>query len=354
MKKNVIIVLIFTVFIVITSIIFIYLISGKHKTKPIINNEFLIIYNDGTIPGTTYEIYIDKEFNIEIKETRHCSAVDCYERGPKVYNISYSNKNKESLKKYIENLFSTEDDNVLEIDSYYTKDGYELSEYQVLVLESIIADDEDMFAIEVEPYKYRVDYEHYLYSCSIYLKENDDIKVIEYDDDLKINKSFFLDFKYENMLKVKNFINDQFINTNKNYMNINILNDDELRIMESIVYNNEYYMDNYDDTESNELVFEVHSNRLNCPTVSLEIYSNNTYKYKYGIKFNGDVLVNTGTYTYDIQKILNNIDNYEDNNRGVYLLETKSGQTHILYDNNVELKEFLNEINIVLDKCMEY
>ena len=103
--------------------------------------------------------------------------------------------------------------------------------------------------------------------------------------------------------------------------------------------------------ENDHFLFEVYSDRLNCPTVNLKVYDDGSYRY---YKINNRY--EEGKYTYNISKILNNLDQYDVpiNNIGPFILKDNSGNTYVLYDNNIELKEFLKSININLDECMSF
>lgn len=105
------------------------------------------------------------------------------------------------------------------------------------------------------------------------------------------------------------------------------------------------------EKNNRELYFSIQSNRLNCSTVVLNVYKNKTYEYVYEIVSENKTNSLSGTFKYDVQKIINNASNYQENDRGPYTLKINNTNIITLYDNNKELKEFLDEININLDTC---
>jgi len=131
------------------------------------------------------------------------------------------------------------------------------------------------------------------------------------------------------------------------------LEEKELIVIESIIYNNEEYLNEINKLEN--LIFDVHSSRFNCLTVSLNVYNDNTYRYIYTYGINGEKpKYKEGIYTYDVSKLLTNINNYDipEKNIGPFIL-TMNDKSYEIYDNNIELQEFLQSISINLDKCLD-
>ena len=98
--------------------------------------------------------------------------------------------------------------------------------------------------------------------------------------------------------------------------------------------------DSFKDDNKN-LIFSIRSSRVNCYTNELRVYDDNTYTFG---KSNGN-------YDYDVYKILNNIDNYSPNEHGPFILKDSNDKKYYLYDNNVELNEFIKTIDVFLDTC---
>ena len=61
----------------------------------------------------------------------------------------------------------------------------------------------------------------------------------------------------------------------------------------------------------------------------------------------------TGSYNYDISKLISNINNYEDNDIGPYYIKAYNGESYTTYNTNKELQDLLKELNIQLEKCLE-
>lgn len=106
--------------------------------------------------------------------------------------------------------------------------------------------------------------------------------------------------------------------------------------------------------KESDLVLEIQSNRLNCPTPLLKLYSDNTYEYHYTYNTDGNILIpKSGTYNYDISLILDSVDKYPELDTGPYVLTDESGVKYSVYDNNLELTDLLSEIGLNLDQCLE-
>ena len=120
---------------------------------------------------------------------------------------------------------------------------------------------------------------------------------------------------------------------NDNNGNItSIVNDEEI----------DYSVLKEDVVSNKKLVFSIYSARVNCYTISLYVYDDNTYQF-------GNVW---GKYSYDVLKILNNIDKYDENDHGPFILTDSNNKEFWLYDNNIELIDFLESIDVSLDTCM--
>lgn len=93
-----------------------------------------------------------------------------------------------------------------------------------------------------------------------------------------------------------------------------------------------------------ELLYVLQSRSIDCETTSLEIYSNNTYKYYYK---NNEY--KKGKFNENIKEIINNLDkdNYS------YSIVNYS-INDIEYYTSEELENFLNKYEINLNTCLLY
>jgi len=238
----------------------------------------------------------------------------------------------------------------------------------IFVLLIIIIITGSILLINKDNYIYKITYNDDTIPGNIYnilIYDNYDIKVekqplcstkecIEGNYTLS-KENFNVIFNIENKKIVKQIIETLFKNKNNNEIELTYydLNKEQLIVIESIIYNNEKYLEEI--TNPRKLLFEVHSSRINCPTVSLNVYDDNTYRYTYTYGINGEKpKYIEGIYSYDISKLIQNINNYNipENNIGPFLL-TISDKNYEVYDNNLELQAFLQSININLDKCLE-
>lgn len=347
--------------IIISMIILIVLLIGLGITFFLLNRnsnnkyKYIILYNDGNIPGNNYEIYINKDYSIKLIDQPGCSTIECmegtYYPEAETYELDFSETNKETLKTFLEDLFKEQETNKLNIDDIY------LTEYQENVISSITLKNEKWFQVNAENYKYLIQYENEEYGYYIYFKEND-IKVnkLEFNGDYEITniESYNVEFSSENNILI-NELKDNIFSINDSmvyYVTKDEISKKELNIIEAIANNDETLINK--ETESKELLFSIQStSRVNCLTGELKVYNDNTYSYVTGFTEEGEV-TSVGNYTYDVNKILSNLDSSESNEHQPFTLITKDNKTYSIYDNNKYLQEFVSEIGVYLDNCVSY
>ena len=305
----------------------------------------LTYYDDGE-PGSKYEISIYND-KIGIVETHFCSAVDC-ESNTEKYEYKYSKENMEKLIKFVKGL------NIKLLGDIEEKD---LNDYQNDVIRGITLG-ENFFEIAVEEYNYKIEYsETKNLSYNIHFKNDGSIvvKKIKTNDDYDITDidTYNINFKSKNMEVLNNYAKELFKNEKENVIYKNsTLYKDEKNIMQSIIKNDETYLKNINDEA--KLSFIISYNGINCETPILRLYDDNTYEYFYTMSFDDKPLIpKMGTYNYDISKIIDNIDKYEENQFGPYSIIDADGNSYTTYNSNVELNEFLNSIDIKLEMCTE-
>lgn len=307
---------------------------------------YSIVYFDDMDPGSKSNIKISKN-EVEIITTTSCSALDCDTKHQKeVFN--YSNVNIEKLINFIDNNFST---NNVEVHDD------ELTDYQKDVIQGLLLN-EYFFEINVEEYKYKVEYrknDNEVYY--IYLKNDSSILVKKAT--INNNYEFFgvdtysLDFSSEKLKIIGDYIKKEadYKKTNILYKSA-FLKKDEVNIFNSIVNRNESYLTNIE--KEAKLIYTISYNGINCQTPLLYLYSDNTYEYYDRISFGTEVeKPKIGVYYYDINKIIKNIDKYEKNSAGPYYIKEAYGKTYVTYDTNIDLQDFLKSLNIELTKCVE-
>lgn len=306
---------------------------------------YTLTYDDMGEPGSNskIEIYNDK---VEITTTRFCSALDCesttYEKS---YNYSKENMNK--LKKYIKKNFSKK---------YIELSYNELTDEQYEVIQGVLLG-EGFFEIAIEEYKYKIEYtkdDNLTYI--IYFKNNNSIlvkklNISEYDI-TNIN-TYSLKFSKKGINKLNDYIKKEVKEENSSVIyKSSTLRKDEINIFKSIEENDESYLTKMVD--DSELIYTISYNGINCPTPVLYLYSDNSYEFYYTFSTSEEELIpKTGTYNYDITKIIKNIDKYEENKFGPYTIKEVSGKDYITYNTNTELQEFLNTLDITLEMCLE-
>lgn len=328
--------------------IFWLLIRPSNEEKDNIN--YTLTYFDDGIPGSKSEIniYDDK---VEIIKTGFCSAVECLEGEkepkPQKEEFNYSEENMAKLVKFISANFA----NNTEI---HDKD---LSEHQKEVITGLLIS-ENFFEVNVEDYKYKMEYSQTdSLTYDVYFKEDGSIlvKKLNINDDYDIVKiaTYSLNFSQDNLNILNEYIVSEIKKENSNIIyKSSTLKKDEINIIKSITQNNASYLENIDNEA--KLLYTISYNGLNCMSPVLYLYSDNTYEYYYTFGSSNEKLIpKTGTYDYDVNSIINNIDKYEENLFGPYYIKDAKGNNYTTYNSNIELQELLSSIGVTLEKCLE-
>lgn len=306
-----------------------------------------ITYYDDLTPGSKYEISV-QDNGVEITKTSFCSYVNCSPKTEKeIFN--YSKENIEKLKTFINNNFSN---------NYYIElNDNELTERQKEVIQGLLLG-EYFFETNVEEYKYKIEYsKNDSLTYDIYFKNDNSILVkklkINSDYDIVSVNTYSLNFSQKNKNILFDYVEKEVKKENNNIIyKYSTLQKDEINIFNSITENNEAYLNNIESKA--KLTYTISYNGINCPTPTLYLYSDNTYEYYYTFDTDNEKLIpKTGTYNYDITKIINNIDKYEENSFGPYSIKEENGKNYTTYNTNTELQELLTSIDITLEKCLE-
>lgn len=316
------------------------------KDKPKIQEkyEYRITYYDDYIPGSQSDIKIYED-KIVIETTHYCSALDCNSStSTETYN--YSIENIDKLKDFIDNNFYSRD---------FEISRHNLNEREYEVITGILLG-EKFFELAIEDYEYKIEYsKNDRTSYDIYFKKNNSILVkksnINSDYDITNIQTYKLNFKKENINKLFDYVKKESKKEHETVINkYSTLQKDEINIFKSIEENDESYLD---DAEEVTLLYTITYNGINCPTPTLYLYSDNTYEYYYTFGYGNKKLTPiTGEYNYDMNKLIENINNYKPDSIGPYNIKTET-RTYTTYSTNEELKELLDTIGIELEKCTE-
>lgn len=301
-----------------------------------------LVYHDNGIPGSSYNVFVYND-KVEMSKTTFCSALDCEPTESNVENLNFSQENINKLINFIEEHLYIEKYGKGEYD-YINFNDYERDVIVGLTL------DECFFELAYETYEYRLIYS---YSddieYSFYFKDDNRIiakklDVVEEFEDYKIS-TYEIKFSDESMKVLFDFVKkdgDKEISKSSNIYK------DEVHIFNSLVKNDESYLKNNDNGV--KLAYEISYNGLNCPTPVVRLYSDNTYEYY--DSYSVDDGIKTGVYNYDMNMIINNINQYKKNSFGSYIIKDSSGREYVTYNTNVELNEFLNLIGVKLNMCL--
>ncbi len=346
-KKIVLIILIVTLFLIIVGIVG-FIVYDKYNKKVSEKDAvvYKLIYYDNYEPGSKHEININDD-NIEIITTNYCSVLNCKPKTNKE-TFKYSKENMDKLKIFFTNNFSN---NNIEFN------GNDLTNRQKEVIEGLLLG-EYFFEVNVEEYKYKMEYKkNEELSYVIYFKDDKSVlvKKLKNNNDYDIVKvdTYVLNFSKENLNILNNYIEKKVKDENSNVIHkYSTLQKDEINIFNSIVENDESYLNNIEDEA--KLSYTISYIGINCPTPTLYLYSDNTYEYFYTFGIDNEKLIpKTGIYNYDITKIINNIKKYKENPTGPYYIKDSNGNKYKTYITNVELQEFLKSLDITLEKCLE-
>ena len=264
-----------------------------------------------------------------------CIKAPCDPR-QNIYTLNFSEENINKVKNFIYELFEEKNNNVININFDDFNDN------DLNILKAIMQNNESY--LEKDDKKY-----------TLIIDERDKYILNIFDDKIHVHsivhlkcgmdcdpaeEEYVLNFSEENINKVKNFIFELYEEKDSNEININFddFNDNDLNILKAIMQNNESYL----APTQKSIYFTLQSQRVNCLTSKLYVYNDNTYEFE-----------NTsGKFNYNVNAIIGNASKYEDDNKGPYVLTISDGTEIKLYSNNIELNEFISEINVPLDSCM--
>lgn len=305
-----------------------------------INYEFIYYKED-----SRYDIKFRQKI-LKIVKYEKCEECDEEEFKEKEYH--YSEENIKKLDEFILNNLNIKNN----------KEIYEneLDYYEKKVLDSILLG-EKFFEINVEKYQYKLDYrKNKNIGYVFYFKDNKKIigKKLKINDDYNIVDihTYEINFSEKNTDLIYEYMEELSKEEESKSIYKTSIYKDEEAIINSLINNDELYMLN---SSNIKLLYEFSYEGLNCMTPILRLYDNNTYEYYYTYTTNEqkELIPKVGSYNYDVKNIINNIDKYERNKYGMYIIEDNLNNEYITYSSNKELKEFLESINVKLSTCLE-
>ena len=324
-----------------------YIVCTESKKSTPNNFKYEIIYEDMQIPGSKYEIKINKNV-VNVKTTNYCSYIDCSPTTEEE-NYVYSNKNAIQLMNFIKENFGL-DKKKIEVHKS------SLSNYQLKIITDIIWG-EKHFELDIEPYEYLLLYEeNELTSYYTYFKKNNTILVkrvngSEYNDEIYIT-TYKINFNNNNKKILFDYIKSQDLDEdNILYKNLPLYKN-EKNIIKAIIENEENYLTNYD--KDPKLLYVINYDGINCPTPELRLYDDNTYELYDTFSTSGNVTPKVGTYNYDIDKIIKNSSSNSSSNynseAGPFIITDKDGKKYTIF-NNDELMNFFKSIDVSITRC---
>lgn len=336
--------------------IFIHLLYNKSSYKKDVEEDkviYQLLYYDDAIHGSKHDISIIKN-KITIDTIHFCSATDCGELDKTTKEMNYSNESIKKLIQFIENNFLDKNKDNKEIVIY----EWNLNEREKEIFRGLFLG-EYFFETSIEEYKYKLEYsKSNSLTYDVYFKNNGSIivKKLTINNDYNITniKTYTLKFSKRHLKILNNYIKKEIQDTNDSnivYKN-STLKKDEIKIIASIVENNESYLDDIkDDTK---LIYTISYSGINCLTPVLYLYDDNTYEYYY--TFNTDeapLIPKTGYYNYDVQKIIDNINGHKEDKYGVYTILDRDGKSYTTNSSNIKLQELIKQLGINFEQCLK-
>jgi len=284
-------------------------------------SEYIINYQKNDNLNLSYLISINKDYDITVVvNSENESQVSPTLNNE--YNFNFSDENKELLKEYLKKVFKNKKTNTIKLTEK------KVDKNDLKIIKSIINNNE-----------------LHMYT--------DEFKIIYKDRNCNMLHDLYINNEYVCSLNCHS-VENTFIklSNGEEYPLEMILTEDILDIEELKEEGLRYRV--IKEKIEKKLVFKINFGGLNCITPNLFVYDDNTYKIGYTIsesETNSETI--KGIYEYDVNKIIENINNYESGKIGPYYITDSDGNTYTTYDTNVELKEFLNSINVNLETCMK-
>lgn len=301
---------------------------------------FILIVNDSYKYKITYE---DKQYTYEIKVyekiikvyQKECNIEPCDKVKINEYKIDFMREDMNRLYDYLDNLIY----NNREITIKYE----DLDTESFPIFNSIINNNSELL-----DYNHKIEYIDNQVSYNIYIDNDYNIKVLTSCNDISCKKNYQVIFNEENKKYIKEYLEKNIFNTTNNIsINSNNTNKETLNILNSIIMNSEEDLNNI---TTNNISYKIKYFGVNCETSLLELYNDNTYKYIYGYdEKNNEYLSKTGTYNFDIDKIL--VDNIDIIKSEYYQIISKDNIKYLISTNNIEINRLLNTLNINLKTC---
>lgn len=301
---------------------------------------FILIVNDSYKYKITYE---DKQYTYEIKVyekiikvyQKECNIEPCDKVKINEYKIDFMREDMNRLYDYLDNLIY----NNREITIKYE----DLDTESFPIFNSIINNNSELL-----DYNHKIEYIDNKVSYNIYIDNNYNIKVLTLCSDISCKNNYQVIFNEENKKYIKDYLEKNIFNTTNNIsINSNNTNKETLNILNSIIKNSE---ENLNNITTNNISYKIKYFGINCETSLLELYNDNTYKYIYGYdEKNNEYLSKTGTYNFDIDKIL--VDNIDIIKSEYYQITSKDNIKYLISTNNIEINRLLNTLNINLKTC---
>ena len=261
--------------------------------------------------------------------------------------LNYSHDSIQKFIKFVDNNFDVKSK---KIDVQYNT----LNDYNALVVDNIINKaNENEFITSIEDCLYSVYLSYEDNNYIIYLKDNDlvHVKKVKLSDNklniMDIEDSYDIELSKDANNEIVSYIKSLFIdNREVKRLYKDTVTSDEEKIINSIINNNEDYLENKDD------VYTLKYSGLNCLTPVLYLYPDNTYEYYY--TFTTEDKERTpikGVFSINIEDLINLSLNTPEDYTVNYVLQGQ-GNTYFIDASLDLINTLLSETNATLMTCL--
>ena len=258
---------------------------------------YKISYFDGYEPGSKYDIYVYDNYDIIVDAT-HFSSIPGVDNKNVITKLVFKDYEKEELISYFDNLFENDDDNYIRLGIITDDDLNNINKIVNYKKKSLIDLEKYDFS---KKFDYKLSY-NLVYNYDIY-KLEDIVKVKKIDSkDNKVDE-YIVNFSEVSMNKIDSMFIQLFMNTGLKELEVSDVNDEQRKILDAIINNEEIFMD---------YVFKITDISCNCiPNTAYFDYD--SYVVRNAIITGEDDVISRGKFNYDINKILNNLDEFKEN-----------------------------------------
>lgn len=301
------------------------------------NNEYLykIKYVDNYEPGSKFDIYVYDNCDVLLDATFFSSIPD-FEDKKIITKLVFNDSVKKELIDYFEYLFKNYDSNYINL---YSET---ITDYDLDMINKIIKFD-DSLLVDFKEYNLDENYDYKLFyndisNCEIYILD-DIVKVITKNIIDNSVSEHIINFSEDSMSKIDNMIKELFIDKSVKELKLeyNKMSYEQRDILDAIINNEEIFM-NY--------IFKLVD--VSCDCIANTVYFDSEYyAVRNAVDIDDFVVLSRGNHNYDINKILNNLDNLNENSDNInYMITLHNSEVYNVSHYDLIMVNLLKDLNI--------